>query len=69
MSKNQRLTDKSRPDLGKVANDTNQTGDQEATQLNQGRRTPHSRSDREDQIGGSNQTQSRRTSAGVQHKP
>lgn len=69
MSKNQSLTDKSESDLGKVANDTNQTGDQKATQLNQGRRTPHSRSDREDQIGGSNQTQSRRTRAGVNHKP
>ena len=45
---------------GKVENDTNKAGDKPATQLNQGKRTPDSRSDRESHVGGTNQTQSRR---------
>ena len=49
---------------GKVANDHNRTGDQPATQLNQGRRTPESRHDREAQVGSGNQTQSRRGAPG-----
>ena len=52
------------PQTGKVENDANKMGEQDATQLNQGKRTPASRSDRESHIGGSNQSQSRRGSAG-----
>ncbi len=37
---------------GKVENDTNKVGKQENTQLNQGKRTPQSRSDRESHVGG-----------------
>jgi len=36
---------------GKVENDTNKLGKAEATQVNEGRRTPKSRHDREDHIG------------------
>jgi hypothetical protein len=39
-------------------------GAQEPTQLNQGKRTPDSRNDRESHLGSSNQSQSRRGSAG-----
>ena len=39
-------------------------GEQEPTALNQGKRTPASRSDRESHAGGGNQSQSRRGSAG-----
>ena len=52
---------------GKVANDSNKTGAQKATQKNEGRRTPDSRSDREAHIGGSNQSQSRRGTGGSGH--
>jgi hypothetical protein len=48
----------------KVENDTNKQGAQDPTQLNQGRRTPDSRSDREAHVGGNNQSQSRRGPAG-----
>lgn len=54
--------DKQPPHTGKVANDANKVGEQDPTQLNQGKRTPESRSDRESHVGGSNQTQSRRGS-------
>ncbi|MBE7367547.1 hypothetical protein [Ramlibacter pallidus] len=37
---------------GKNANDTNKLGNQAPTQKNEGRRTPESRHDREDHIGG-----------------
>jgi hypothetical protein len=37
---------------GKNANDTNKQGEQKPTQKNEGRRTPESRHDREDHIGG-----------------
>lgn len=37
---------------GKNENDTNKMGAQKPTQKNEGRRTPESRSDREDHIGG-----------------
>jgi hypothetical protein len=47
-----------------VQNDTNKLGEQEVTQLNQGKRTPDSRSDREAHVGGGNQSQSRRGSVG-----
>ena len=48
------------PKSGKVENDANKLGKQEPTQLNQGQRTPDSRSDREAHVGSGNQTQSRR---------
>ena len=37
---------------GKNVNDTNKMGEQKPTQKNEGRRTPESRHDREDHIGG-----------------
>jgi hypothetical protein len=51
--------DKQAPMTGKVENDTNKLGKAEATQKNEGRRTPNSRHDRETQIG-NNQSQARR---------
>lgn len=56
--------DKQLPQSGKVENDTNKLGEKVTTQLNQGQRTPDSRSDRESHVGGSNQSQSRRGSVG-----
>ena len=44
---------------GKVENDTNKLGKETPTQKNEGRRTPQSRSDREDHVGGSNQSKMR----------
>jgi hypothetical protein len=44
---------------GKVENDTNKQGKAQATQSNEGRRTPQSRHDREDHIG-NNQVKVRR---------
>ncbi len=67
MTKNQSPGDKQEPHTGKVANDTNKMGEQDATQLNQGHRTPTSRSDRETHVGGSNQSQSRRGTVGGTH--
>lgn len=67
MSKNQSPADKQEPHTGKVSNDTNKQGEQDATQLNQGHRTPQSRSDRESQVGGGNQSQSRRGTIGGDH--
>lgn len=52
------------PSTGKVANDYNKASAQGETQLNQPRRTPQSRGDREAQIGSSNQSQSRRGRTG-----
>ena len=50
---------------GKNENDTNKQGNQAPTQKNEGRRTPQSRHDREDHIGGSsNQNQVRTGMAG-----
>jgi hypothetical protein len=43
--------DKQTPQSGKVENDTNKLGKAQATQKNEGRRTPQSRHDREDHIG------------------
>lgn len=43
--------DKQAPQSGKVENDTNKRGKAQATQVNEGRRTPKSRHDREDHIG------------------
>ncbi|NIC39757.1 hypothetical protein [Aquabacterium sp. A08] len=67
MSKNQSPSDKQAPHTGKVANDTNKLGEQDPTPLNQGQRTPRSRSDRESLIGGANQSQSRRGPIGGDH--
>lgn len=64
MTSNQNPRDKQTPHTGKVENDTNKQGAQDPTQLNQGRRTPDSRSDREAHVGGNNQSQSRRGPAG-----
>lgn len=59
--------DKQAPHTGKVENDANKVGNKDTTQINQGKRTPESRSDRESHIGGSNQSQTRRGSAGGNH--
>ena len=60
MTSKQNPRDKQEPHTGKVENDSNKVGAQAATQLNEGRRTPDSRSDREAHLGSGNQTQSRR---------
>jgi hypothetical protein len=59
-SSKQNPRDKQPGHTGKVENDSNKMGEKDATQLNQGKRTPDSRSDRESQVGGSNQSQARR---------
>ena len=64
MTHKQNPRDQQTPQTGKVENDANKLGKQEPTQLNQGQRTPDSRSDREAHIGSGNQSQSRRRSAG-----
>ena len=64
MATKQNPRDKQEPHTGKVENDTNKLGEQEPTQLNQGHRTPDSRSDREAHVGGNNQSQSRRGPVG-----
>lgn len=48
---------------GKVANAHNSAGDK-TTQINQGRRTPESRGDRDTHLGSGNQGQSRQGAAG-----
>ncbi len=60
MTYKQDARDEQTPKTGKVENDSNKQGGTEPTQLNQGQRTPASRTDREAHIGGSNQSQSRR---------
>ena len=65
MTSKQNPRDKQSPQTGKVGNDTNKLGEQAPTQLNQGRRTSDSRSDREAHVGGSNQSQSRRGPVGT----
>lgn len=65
MTSKQNPRDKQTPLSGKVENDANKQGEQEPTQLNQGQRTPDSRSDREGHVGGSNQSQSRRGPVGT----
>ena len=64
MSKPQQPRDEQAGHTGKVANDSNQAGDQPATQKNEAQRTPQSRSDRESQVGSGNQSQSRRGGPG-----
>ena len=46
------MQDKQAALSGKVENDTNKLGKEKPTQKNEGRRTPLSRHDREDHIGG-----------------
>jgi hypothetical protein len=59
------MQDKQAALSGKVENDTNKLGKEKPTQKNEGRRTPLSRHDREDHIGGqSNQNQLRTGRAG-----
>jgi hypothetical protein len=60
MTSQQKPRDNTPAHGGKVENDTNKVGDKSATQLNQGKRTPDSRSDRESHVGSHNQSQSRR---------
>ncbi|MCD6665475.1 MAG: hypothetical protein LT081_05280 [Hydrogenophaga sp.] len=67
MTRHQGSNDEDKSHEGKVANDTNKTGEKNATQLNQGHRTPESRSDRESHVGGSNQSQTRRGPVGGDH--
>lgn len=64
MTRKQNQRDEQAPKAGKVENDTNKMGAQDPTQLNQGQRTPKSRHDRESNVGGSNQSQSRRGPVG-----
>ncbi|MDB5856613.1 MAG: hypothetical protein JWQ76_302 [Ramlibacter sp.] len=59
--------DKQVPHTGKSDNDTNKIGNAEATQKNEGRRTPASRSDRESQIG-NNQSHMRQGGPNQGHK-
>jgi len=68
MTIHQNPRDKQPPHTGKVENDTNKLGEQDPTQINQGKRTPESRSDRESHVGGSNQSQSRRGPAGSNNR-
>ena len=63
MTHRQNPRDKQQEQSAMVVNDRNQLGDTAPTQLNQGQRSPHSRHDRESQVGSGNQTQSRT------HKP
>ena len=57
--------DKQAANSGKSENDTNKLGKKKPTAKNEGRRTPQSRHDREDHIGGqSNQNQLRTGRAG-----
>ncbi len=64
MTRKHNPQDDQAPHEGKVENDTNKVGAQPTTQLNQGNRTPISRSDRESHVGGGNQSQSRRGPVG-----
>lgn len=61
---NKNPADRQEAGKNKVENDHNRRGNQEPTQTNQGQRTPDSRSDRTDQVGSGNQTQSRQGHAG-----
>ncbi len=54
--------DRKAPLGGKSENDRNKMGEQAPTQLNEGRRTPQSRSDKEMQIGSGNKPQVRKGS-------
>ena len=60
MSRKQNARDKQAGRSGKVENDSNKMGETTPTQKNEGRRTPESRHDRLNHIGGENQNQTRR---------
>ncbi len=64
MTKHHSPADQQQPHARKVENDHNKMGEQDATQLNQGQRTPDSRSDRESHFGSNNQSQERRHAPG-----
>lgn len=64
MTKSRNPEDKQTSHTGKVMNDHNRQGNQEPTQKNEALRSPQSRSDRESQLGSSNQSQSRRGGTG-----
>lgn len=49
---------------GKMSNDTNKMGAQSPTPKNEGRRTPASRSDRDNKVGSDNQVRGRKGGAG-----
>jgi hypothetical protein len=49
---------------GKLSNDRNKVGSQSPTSKNEGRRTPASRSDRDDKLGSDNQVRGRKGGAG-----
>lgn len=62
--------DKQQPHTGKVANDHNKVGHQEPTQINEGRRTPESRHDRQQLAGGpQNQVSARKGGGGAGRTP
>jgi hypothetical protein len=62
--------DKQASGSGKVANDHNKVGNQEPTQLNEGRRTPESRHDRQSLAGGpQNQISARKGGGGAGRTP
>lgn len=62
--------DRQEPGTGKVANDHNKMGHQEPTQVNEGRRTPESRHDRQDAGSGPhNQVSARKGGAGAGRGP
>ena len=54
------VKDYQQPGAGKVDNDHNKQGGQAATQVNEGKRTPESRHDRESQVGSHNQVAARK---------
>lgn len=62
MSNKQNPVDEQQAHTGKVENDRNKLGDKAPTQLNQARRSPASRNDRESQGPGPNNPGAGRTS-------
>jgi hypothetical protein len=60
MAKHQNQRDKQAGQSGKVENDHNKLGATRPTQMNEGRRTPESRHDRDARAGSQNQNQVRR---------
>lgn len=62
--------DRQEPGTGKVANDRNKMGHQEPTQINEGRRTPESRHDRQNLGSGPhNQVSARKGGGGAGRGP
>jgi hypothetical protein len=62
--------DRQEPGTGKLANDHNKVGQQKPTQVNEGRRTPQSRHDRQILAGGpQNQVVARKGGAGAGRGP